>query len=150
MTAKHPQPGWAPDQLTATWQSASLLLGYPDARLEEQLPIVREAATRLPSRLRTPLLSVADHLERVAAALPSRVPRSRWGSEPALRALPARSNVLTVPITALDGRQSGLLQLAEKGRGDFTEADEAIALHLADMAAAALERAELYRRHARV
>lgn len=62
MTAKHPQPGWAPDQLTATWQSASLLLGYPDTRLEEQLPIVREAATRLPARLRTPLLGVVDHL----------------------------------------------------------------------------------------
>ena len=93
---------------------------------------------------------VAEHLERVAPALPSRVPRSRWGSEPTLRAIPHPSNVLTVPITALDGRQSGLLQLAEKGHGDFTEADEAVALHLADMAAAALERAELYRRQARV
>jgi hypothetical protein len=93
---------------------------------------------------------VAEHLERVAPALPSRVSRSRWGSEPALRALPVSSTVLTVPITALDGRQSGFLQLAEKGRGDFTETDEAITLHLADMAAAALERAELYRRHASV
>ena len=64
MRTQHPPPGWAPDQLTATWQSASLLLGYPDARLREQLPIVRAAATRLPSRLGAPLLNVVDHLER--------------------------------------------------------------------------------------
>jgi hypothetical protein len=93
--------------------------------------------------------SVAEHLERIAPALPSRVPRSRWAGEPTLRAL-SPSNVLTVAVTALDGRQSGFLQLADKGRGDFTEADEAIARHLADMAAAALERAELYRGHASV
>ncbi|HET8961550.1 nitrate reductase molybdenum cofactor assembly chaperone [Nocardioides sp.] len=64
MRTKHPPPDWASDQLAATWQSASLLLGYPDARLREQLPIVRAAATRLPSRLGTPLLEVVDHLER--------------------------------------------------------------------------------------
>ena len=64
MSAKHPRPAWAPDELTVVWQSASLLLGYPDARLREQLPIVRDAATRLPSRLGTPLLGVVDHLER--------------------------------------------------------------------------------------
>ena len=93
---------------------------------------------------------VMEHVERLAAALPTRVARSGWAGEPALRALPAASNLLMVPITALDGRRSGLLWLAEKGRGDFTDADEAVALHLADMAAAALERAELYRRHASV
>lgn len=93
---------------------------------------------------------VMQHLEGVAPALPTRVSRAGWAEEPALRALPAASNLLTVPITALDGRPSGLLRLAEKGRGDFSDADEAVAVHLADMAAAALERAELYRRHASV
>ncbi len=62
MSAKHPQPDWAPDQLTVTWQAASLLLGYPDQRLREQLPVVRDAATCLPDRLGRPLLEVVDHL----------------------------------------------------------------------------------------
>ena len=84
------------------------------------------------------------HLERVAPALPSRVSRAEWQDEPALRAL-AVSNLLTVPLAALDGRRLGLLQLVDKHGGDFTDADEAVAVHLADMAAAALERAELYR-----
>ena len=64
MSAKHPRPEWAPDQLTATWQSASLLLGYPDERLREQLPVVRDAASWLPHRLGGSLLEVVDHLER--------------------------------------------------------------------------------------
>ena len=62
MSAKHPNPEWTSDQLTATWQSASLLLGYPDEPLREQLPVVRDAAACLPERLGSPLLDVLDHL----------------------------------------------------------------------------------------
>ena len=50
VSAKHPRPAWAPDELTATWQSASLLLGYPDERLRAHLPVVRDAAARLPEQ----------------------------------------------------------------------------------------------------
>jgi nitrate reductase molybdenum cofactor assembly chaperone NarJ/NarW len=64
VSAKHPRPTWAPDQLTVVWQSASLLLGYPDARLQELLPVVRDAAARLPEQLGGPLLEVVDHLGR--------------------------------------------------------------------------------------
>jgi nitrate reductase molybdenum cofactor assembly chaperone NarJ/NarW len=64
VSAKHPRPDWAPDQLTAVWQSASLLLGYPDTRLREQLPLVRDAAACLNDQLGSPLLEVVDHLER--------------------------------------------------------------------------------------
>ncbi len=64
MSSKHPRPAWAPDQLTVVWQSASLLLGYPDARLLAQLPLVRDAAARLPEQLGGPLLEVVDHLGR--------------------------------------------------------------------------------------
>jgi hypothetical protein len=85
------------------------------------------------------------HVERVAPSLPSRVARVEWQEEPALRTF-AVSNLLTVPLAALDGRRLGLLQLVDKHGGDFTDADEAVAVHLADMAAAALERAALYRR----
>ena len=59
------------------------------------------------------------------------------------RALPSR---LSAPLTALDGREFGSIQLVDKPDGDFTELDEAVLVHLAQMAAAALERAGLYRR----
>lgn len=64
MRARHPRPVWASDELTVTWQSASLLLGYPDERLRARLPVVRDAAARLPERLGSPLLEVVDHLVR--------------------------------------------------------------------------------------
>jgi len=80
--------------------------------------------------------------------LPNRVSRAGWREEPALRALASvSSNLLTVPLAGLDGRRLGLLQLVEKNDRDFTDADEAVAAHLADMAAAALERAQLYHGH---
>jgi hypothetical protein len=50
---------------------------------------------------------------------------------------------LVAPLTALDGRPLGMIQLLDK-RGGFSEVDEAMVLHLAQMAAAAVERARLY------
>jgi len=54
--------GPSPQQLTLVWQSASLLLGYPDRRLLETLPVVEAAAARLPATLGDPLREVAAHL----------------------------------------------------------------------------------------
>ena len=88
---------------------------------------------------------VLAHLERVAPALPRRVSSASWSEQPTLRRLQARLSVLTVGIAALDGRRVGCLQMVDKRTGEFTDADEATAVHLADMTAAALERAELYR-----
>jgi GAF domain-containing protein len=85
-----------------------------------------------------------EHLERVAATLPTRVSPAEWREQPALRSRP-EGTVLTVPFRALDGRIVGSLQLVGKRGGNFDARDEATAGHLADMAAAALERAELYR-----
>ncbi len=53
---------------------------------------------------------------------------------------------LGAALTALDGRALGSIQLLDKQDGDFTELDEAILVHLAQMAAAALERAHHYQR----
>jgi hypothetical protein len=64
-------------------------------------------------------------------------------TEDADRALPSS---LSAPLTALDGREFGLIELVDKPDGDFTEVDEAVLVHLAQMAAAALERAHLYQR----
>jgi nitrate reductase molybdenum cofactor assembly chaperone NarJ/NarW len=62
VSANHPRPAWGSGELTVVWQSASLLLGYPDARLLEQLAVMRDAAARLPERLGGPLLEVVDRL----------------------------------------------------------------------------------------
>jgi nitrate reductase delta subunit len=61
--SRHPTPSLPAEQLSAAWQSASLLLGYPDERLLERLPLVRRAAASLPAQLAEPLLQVADRLE---------------------------------------------------------------------------------------
>ncbi|HET9499254.1 MAG TPA: nitrate reductase molybdenum cofactor assembly chaperone [Marmoricola sp.] len=62
--SRHPAPTLPAEQLSAAWQSASLLLGYPDERLLGDLPLVRRAAGGLPPPLAAPLLGVVDELER--------------------------------------------------------------------------------------
>ena len=52
---------------------------------------------------------------------------------------------LAASLTALDGRDLGLIQVFDK-EGDFSELDEAVLVQLAQMASAAVERAQLYRR----
>jgi GAF domain-containing protein len=51
---------------------------------------------------------------------------------------------LGAPLTALGGQQLGSIHLVNKTIGQFTILDEAIAMHLAQMSAAAVERAQLY------
>ena len=53
---------------------------------------------------------------------------------------------LGAPLTTLDGRELGSIQLLDKHEGDFTEVDEAVLIHLSQMASAAVERAWLYER----
>jgi nitrate reductase molybdenum cofactor assembly chaperone NarJ/NarW len=64
MSARHPKPRLAAPVLTTVWQSASLLLAYPDERLTEVLPLVRNALPTLPDDVGGPLRHVVDHLER--------------------------------------------------------------------------------------
>ena len=51
---------------------------------------------------------------------------------------------LAASLTALDGSELGAIQLFDKQDGSFTESDEALLIHLAQMASAAVERARLY------
>jgi len=62
MSARHPAPALPADQLTVIWQSASLLLAYPDERLEDVLSLVRTALPTLPTRAREPLAEVVARL----------------------------------------------------------------------------------------
>jgi hypothetical protein len=51
---------------------------------------------------------------------------------------------LAAPLTALDGHELGAIQLLNKREGDFTDLDELVLVHVAQMASAAVERAQLY------
>jgi hypothetical protein len=51
---------------------------------------------------------------------------------------------LAASLTALDGSELGAIQLFDKEDGSFTGGDEAVIVHLAQMASAAVERARLY------
>jgi GAF domain-containing protein len=53
---------------------------------------------------------------------------------------------LAAPLTALDGRQLGLIQAFDKQEGAFSELDEAVLTQLAQMASVAVDRAHLYQR----
>lgn len=62
------QKGLTDEQLVLAWQSASLLLGYPDEELLERVGLLRDAAARLPAEVSDPLIAFLAHLE--ATALP--------------------------------------------------------------------------------
>ncbi|MBU7582471.1 MAG: response regulator [Nostoc sp. TH1S01] len=51
---------------------------------------------------------------------------------------------LAAPLMGRDGHNMGLIQLSDKYEGEFTAADEAILVQLAQMASVAVENAQLY------
>jgi nitrate reductase molybdenum cofactor assembly chaperone NarJ/NarW len=63
VSKKHPRPSLPPEQLAVAWQSASLLLGYPDERLLGELELIRAASHDLPATLGEPIREVVVHLE---------------------------------------------------------------------------------------
>ena len=65
---RRPAGGLTDEQLTLAWQSASLLLGYPDQELLDRLEVIRSAAERLPERVGRPLLTVVAGLAEVPLA----------------------------------------------------------------------------------
>ena len=52
-----------PEQLTIAWQSASLLLNYPDETLLGRLEMIKSAARQLPPALRELITATVVHLE---------------------------------------------------------------------------------------
>jgi nitrate reductase delta subunit len=53
--------------VTATWQAASLLLGYPDDDLRARLPLLRDVVARLPEPAGAALAGVVRDLETTPA-----------------------------------------------------------------------------------
>jgi len=150
--------------LSTLLADASLTLSVSDS-LEEVLQLVAEQARELIGAdccLATVALQgagknieAASYRETAAgwaapATIPGDVP-----PDPALRAIEGGSSGgqslprwLQAPLTSLDGRDLGSIRLAGKRDGDFTAVDEAVLVHLAQMASAALERTRLYQRWA--
>ena len=63
MSGKHPRPTLPEKQLAVAWQSASLLLGYPDEQLLGELDMIRGASHELPASLGEPIRALVVHLE---------------------------------------------------------------------------------------
>ena len=57
------QKGLTDQQLVLAWQSASLLLGYPDEELLARASLLHDAAMRLPAAISDPLTAFLVHLE---------------------------------------------------------------------------------------
>ncbi len=51
---------------------------------------------------------------------------------------------LVTPLTTLDGREFGSIEVADRENGDFREIDKAVLVHVAQMASAAFERVQRY------
>ena len=52
---------------------------------------------------------------------------------------------LAASLRSLDGSELGAIQLFDKQRGEFTKEDEAVIVYLAQLASAAVDRAQLYK-----
>ena len=81
-----------------------------------------------------------------AAGRPVRMSGEELASHPAARHLDLRGGWLAAPLTTLDERQIGWIQLLAGAGAEFTEIDEAVLAHLAQMTSATVERARMYSR----
>lgn len=60
--SRRPKPRLAPEQLTAVWQSVSLLLDYPDQDLLDRVGLLQAASYRMPAAIRESIDRFLDHL----------------------------------------------------------------------------------------
>lgn len=118
-------------QLSGLLADASLAFDAASS-LEEMLRLVAEQTRELTGAASCVVL-VEDAARVEAAPQP--------GTDEAVQAGRGR---LEAPLTALDGRELGSIEiLGEEGR-ELTELDEAVLVHLAQMTSAAVERVQLY------
>jgi hypothetical protein len=80
-----------------------------------------------------------------AADRPVRMSRDELAAHPAARHADPGGGWLAAPLTTLDERQIGWIQLVGDD-AEFTEIDEAVLAHLAQMTSATVERVRLYSR----
>jgi PAS domain S-box-containing protein len=94
----------------------------------------------------TELYRVANEEQR-----PIRIARTELERDPRWQKLekvalvrPTEGGLLAATLVARGGQAQGLLQLADKAEGEFTEDDEAILVQLSQLSAIAIENARLY------
>ena len=63
MSRRRPRPALADRELALSWQSLSLLLGYPDEQLVRLAPTIQAATHELPDEVGAPLRRFVVHLE---------------------------------------------------------------------------------------
>ena len=104
--------------------------------LEEMFRLVAEQARELTGAKRS----------RVTATLPgrSRPLEVTSNSDPEEETEPRAAAPLVTPLATLDGQEFGSIEVADRENGDFREVDEAVLVHVAQMASAAFERAQRY------
>ncbi|MGV3719745.1 MAG: response regulator, partial [Actinomycetota bacterium] len=78
-----------------------------------------------------------------SSGVPVRLSRAEVQQRVAQGSVPERG-WLAVPLIGRDGQHIGLIQLIDRREGEFTEADEAILVQMAQMGAIAIENARLY------
>jgi phosphoserine phosphatase RsbU-like protein len=96
---------------------------------------------------------VAEHARELTQAAGCAVVVGRRGLSEPMAAVSADADLdresagpdLSIPLTSLDGSQLGTVELWTAAPGGFSELAQALAEHLAQMASAALDRAELHR-----
>ena len=122
-------------QLSSLLADASLAFDASGS-LEEMLRLVAEQARELTGAKRSRVVATVRGRSRPLEVTSSvNVEAEIVSNQP---------SVLSAPLTTLDGREFGVIEVVDPENGDFREVDEAVLVHVAQMASAAFERAQHY------
>jgi hypothetical protein len=105
--------------------------------LEEMLRLVAEQARELTGAKRSRVVATVE-------GRPSPLEVTSSVDVEAEAVVSSQPSMLSVPLTTLDGREFGAIEIVDREEGDFREVDEAVLVHVAQMASAAFERAQHY------
>ena len=115
----------------------------PDEGREIEVAVFDEDDERAAAFVRSAELRVLARVVE-SAARPVRMSRDELAAHPASRHVEPAGGWLAAPLTRLDERQIGWIQLFGSEDTAFTEIDEAVLGHLAQMTSATVERASIY------
>jgi GAF domain/RsbT co-antagonist protein rsbRD N-terminal domain len=150
-------PGSLEEILQLVAEHARELVGAARCRVEIRLPdgITRQAHSEAEPGQEQLSVAPADVAALYAAVAPGRrslrMSSAELADEPARRALEGAGDRvgsmrswLVASLSAPDGQEVGLIQAIDKREGEFTHLDEEVLVQLAQMASAAVERAQRY------
>ena len=123
-------------QLSTLLADASLAFDASGS-LEEMLQLVAEQARELTGARRSRVVATVQGRARALEVTSS--------LDDEAEAVDSHPSSIVAPLTTLDGREFGAIEVAVRENGDFREVDEAVLVHVAQMASAAFERAHYVR-----